>query len=137
VAFRVPAKLPPVGEPVEFEYNLHWMAESTRRPPTGQVVSTRVAGVPGRGELKRFVLEFTSPYLHAQPDDPEIEALVDVGGGARLEHPAVVMKNRFTGAWRVVFEIKPDPSGSPVELRCFLRKGQHVLTETWSYLWSP
>jgi glucan biosynthesis protein len=24
-----------------------------------------------------------------------------------------------------------------VELRCFLRKGQHVLTETWSYLWNP
>jgi glucans biosynthesis protein len=137
VAFWVPAKLPVAGEPIEFEYNLHWTADTRRRPPTGQVASTHVAGVPGRPELKRFVIEYTSAYLHAQPDDPEIEARVDVGNGARLEHPAVVMKNRFTGAWRVVFEIRPDPSGSPVELRCFLRKGPHVLTETWSYLWSP
>jgi glucans biosynthesis protein len=137
VAFWVPAKLPAVGEPIEFEYNLHWMSDAGRRPPNGQVASTHVAGVPGRVELKRFVIEFTSAYLHAQPDDPEIETLVHVGSGARLEHPAVVMKNRFTGAWRVVFEIRPDPSGGPVELRCFLRKGQHVLTETWSYLWSP
>jgi glucans biosynthesis protein len=93
--------------------------------------------VPGRSELKRFVLEFTSGYLQAQPDDPAIEAVVNVSGGAKQEHQAVALKNRFTGAWRVVFEIRPDPSGRSVELRCFLRKGPHVLTETWSYLWNP
>lgn len=137
VAFWTPAKLPAAGEPIEFEYDLHWVSETGRRPPAGQTVSTRVASVPGRAELKRFVIEFASSYLLAQPDDPAIEAVVNVSGGARQEHPAVALKNRFTGAWRVIFEIRPDPSGSPVELRCFLRKGQHVLTETWSYLWSP
>ena len=30
-----------------------------------------------------------------------------------------------------------DGSGRPVELRCFLRKGPHALTETWSYAWQP
>jgi len=49
----------------------------------------------------------------------------------------VVQKNPIAGTWRVVFELKPDASGTPVELRCFLRKGSHVLTETWSYLWNP
>jgi glucans biosynthesis protein len=137
VSCWVPAKLPPAGEAIEFEYNLHWFSEADRRPPGGQTSSTRVAEVPGRPELRRFVVEFTSPYLTGQPDDPEIEALVAVSGGARQEHHTVVQKNRFTGAWRVVFEIRPDASGSPVELRCFLRKGQHVLTETWSYLWNP
>lgn len=137
VAFWVPAKLPAAGEPVEFEYNLRWMAASGRRPPMGEVSSTRLADIPGRAGYKRFVIEFTSAYLHGQPDDPAIEARVDVSGGGRREGEPVVQKNRFTGAWRVVFEIKPDPSGSPVELRCFLRKGPHVLTETWSYLWNP
>jgi glucans biosynthesis protein len=137
VACWVPAKLPPAGEPVEFEYALHWMSDPGRRPPAGHTVSTRVAEVPGRPELRRIVLEFTGPYLQPQPDDPEIEAVVSVGGAARQEHATVVQKNRFTGAWRVVFEIRPDGSGGTVELRCFLRKGPHVLTETWSYLWSP
>ena len=60
-----------------------------------------------------------------------------VGAGARQEGGVVVQKNRLAGTWLVTFEIKPDPSGPPVELRCFLRKAQHVLTETWSYLWNP
>jgi glucans biosynthesis protein len=137
VAFWTPAKLPVEGEPIDFEYNLHWMSDPGPRPPAGHVISTRIAGVPGRPELKRFVLEFAGSYLNAQPDDPAIEALVAVSGGAKQENRAVVVKNRFSGAWRVAFEIRPDRSGSPVELRCFLRKGQHVLTETWSYLWNP
>lgn len=137
VAFWTPAKLPTPGEPIDFEYNLHWMSDPGRRPPAGRVISTRVAGVPGRSELKRFVLEFAGTYLNGQPADPAIEALVAVSGGGKLENDVVTVKNRFNGAWRVAFEIRPDATGSPVELRCFLRKGQHVLTETWSYLWNP
>jgi glucans biosynthesis protein len=136
VAFWVPAVLPPPGEPIAFEYDLHWMIEPGRRPPAGYVLSTRLAEVAGHPELKRFVVEYTGAYLKAEPDDPEIEAIVSVGPGAQREGGVSVQKNRFSGAWRVVFEVKPDPSGPPVELRCFLRKGPHVLTETWSYLWN-
>lgn len=136
VAFWTPAKLPPAGEPIEFEYNLHWLMDPGRRPPAGYAISTRVAAIPGQPDQRRFIVEFMSPYLNAQPDDPEIEAMVTIGAGARQTNHTVVQKNRFTGAWRVVFEIKPDDASGPVELRCFLRKGQHVLTETWSYLWN-
>lgn len=135
-AFWMPAQLPPPGEPIAFEYNLHWMTDPGPRPPAGFVASTRLANVMGRRELKRFVVEFTGGDLTAAPDDPEIEAVVTVGAGARQEGAAVVQRNRFANTWRVVFELKPDPSAPPVELRCFLRKGQHVLTETWSYLWN-
>jgi glucans biosynthesis protein len=137
VAFWVPEQLPSAGEPIAFEYNLHWLIDPGRRPPAGYVSSTRSAVVMGHPELRRFVVEFEGPYLKSQPEDPAIEAPVTVGVGARQVGTTVVQKNRFTGAWRVVFEIKPDPSAASVELRCFLRKGQHVLTETWSYLWSP
>ncbi|MDB6113218.1 MAG: mdoG [Lacunisphaera sp.] len=137
VAFWVPAQLPPPGEPIVFEYNLHWMLDPNHRPPAGYVTSTRIAQVVGRADLRRFVVEFAGPYLNGQPDDPDIEAVLTVGPGARHEGTTVVQKNRFSGAWRVIFEIKPAPAGPPVELRCFLRKGQHVLTETWSYLWNP
>ncbi len=41
------------------------------------------------------------------------------------------------GVWRVAFELVPDGSGQPVELRCFLREGDDILTETWSNLWNP
>ncbi len=136
VAFWTPAQLPPAGEPIVFDYNLHWLSDADRRPPGGYVSSTRQASVMNHPELHRFVVEFDGTYLHAQGDDPEIEAVVTVGNGAKQENSTVVQKNRFTGTWRVIFELKPDPAGPPVELRCFLRKGSHVLTETWSYLWN-
>ena len=48
-----------------------------------------------------------------------------------------IQKNPNNGTWRVTFALRPDGSGRAVELRCFLRKTPHVLTETWSYLWNP
>ncbi|HTH45996.1 MAG TPA: glucan biosynthesis protein G [Candidatus Limnocylindria bacterium] len=137
VAFWVPAQLPAPGEPITFEYNLHWFMDPDRRPPAGFVTSTRTAAVMGRPALRRFVLEFAGPYLRREPDDSAIEAVVSVVSGAQQDGAAVVQKNRFSGTWRVAFEIAPEAGGKPVELRCFLRKGQHVLTETWSYLWNP
>ncbi len=137
VAFWVPAQLPPPGEPIAFEYNLHWMADSGHRPPAGYVYSTRFADVMSRPELKRIVIEFAGSYLSAEADGSDIEAVVSVGAGARQDGGVVVQKNHAAGTWRVVFEVQAAPGGAPVELRCFLRKGQHVLTETWSYLWNP
>ena len=61
---------------------------------------------------------------------------VSVGDGAKLAY-MTVQKNPYNGMWRLGFGIKPDASGRPVELRCFLKKPPHVLTETWTYLWSP
>ena len=65
-----------------------------------------------------------------------IEPVISVGAGATLANQTI-QKNWFNKSWRVAFAIKPDGSGKPVELRCFLRKAPHVLTETWSYRWNP
>jgi glucans biosynthesis protein len=87
-------------------------------------------------ELERFWVDFDGPALHNHPADPAVEAIVSVSEGAKLVHQSI-QKNTFTGSWRVAFAIKPDGSGHPVELRCFLKREPHILTETWSYLWNP
>jgi glucans biosynthesis protein len=74
--------------------------------------------------------------LHALQADAPVEHEVSVGDGATLNHSSL-QKNAINGTWRVAFTIKPDGSGRPVELRCFLRKPSETLTETWSYLWQP
>jgi periplasmic glucans biosynthesis protein len=86
--------------------------------------------------LERFVVDFDGPYLNKAGPTPQIEPVVTVGDGGTLAN-ATVQKNPFNGTWRVSFAFKPDGTGRPVELRCFLRKPPHVLTETWSYLWQP
>ncbi|MFA6960002.1 MAG: glucan biosynthesis protein [Opitutaceae bacterium] len=139
VAFWVPAKLPPLGVPVKFEYKLHWFIEGNggRTPPSGYAVATRIGrSATHEPDLIRFWVDFTGTYLGNQRQVPDITADVSVGEGAKLVNQNLE-KNPYNGSWRVAFAIKPDGSGRPVELRCFLKKPPHILTETWSYLWSP
>ena len=136
VAFWVPAQLPAPGEPIEFEYKLHWFLDQIH-PPAGFVVATRTGrSLTHEPELRRFVVDFDGPYLHQQKADPTIEPVVSVGTGGTIAY-TTLQKNPFNDTWRLAFGFKSDGSGRPVELRCFLRKSPHVLTETWSYLWQP
>lgn len=138
VAFWSPEKLPEPGTPLVFEYNLHWFIEGQggRRPPAGFTVSTREgSSKTHQPELRRFWVDFDGLSLRTV-GATNIEAVVTVGEGATLEHQ-YVQKNPYNGTWRVAFAIKPDGSGRPVELRCFLKNEPHILTETWSHLWTP
>ena len=138
VAFWAPGSLPPPGEAFEFTYRLHWYLDASRRPPAGFAAATRLSTVYKRPELTRFLIDFDGPYLNAQPADPAIVPVVSVGEGAVLmAGTTTVQKNPNNGTWRVTFALRPDGTGRPVELRCFLSKTPHVLTETWSYLWNP
>ncbi len=135
-SFWVPESLPAPGEPIEYTYKLHWFMDQVH-PPAGYAESTR----HGRSktqepELERFVVDFAGSYLSKEGPNPLIEPVVTVGAGGSLVN-STVQKNPYNGTWRVAFAFKPDGSGRPVELRCFLRKTPHVLTETWSYLWQP
>ncbi len=139
VAFWVPAKLPRLDQPVRFDYKLHWFMEGKggRTPPAGYAMATRIGrSATHEPELVRFWVDYTGNYLRGQRMVPEITADVSVGPGAKLVHQSLE-KNPYNGTWRVAFAIKPDGSGKPVELRCFLQKPPHILTETWSYLWNP
>lgn len=136
VAMWVPEKIPAPGEALEFEYRLHWHLEPPG-PPAGYVRATRrgksAVYEPG---FERFVVDFTGSKLQALAAATPLEPVVSVGAGASFHH-ATVQKNPINGTWRAAFTIKPDGSGRPVELRCFVRQGDEALTETWSYLWQP
>jgi len=138
VAFWVPARLPAAGEPLEYEYFLHWYLGGPRRPPGGYTAATRLSTVFKQPGVTRFLIDFDGPYLHPHGADPTIEPVVTVGaGGALVPGTVTIEKNTHNGTWRAAFVVRPDGTGRPVELRCFLQKPPHVLTETWSYLWNP
>lgn len=132
VAFWTPEKLPSPGEPIEFEYRLHWLLES-RRGPAGMARATYHHRT---GEDERFLVEFAGATLNERGADAPPEAVVTAREGAKITHTSV-QKNPYDGSWRVAFVVRAVPPGRPIELRCFLRAAPHVLTETWSYLWQP
>jgi periplasmic glucans biosynthesis protein len=136
VAFWAPEKLPPPGQPIDVAYRMTWDLGRVP-PPRGFVRATR-HGKSARYEpgFERFVIDFDGPNLQATPADAKLEPVVTVGNGAKFNH-ASLQKNRINGTWRVAFTIRPDGSGHPVELRCFIRQGASSESETWSYLWQP
>jgi glucans biosynthesis protein len=140
VAFWVPDALPPVGKPFEAEYKLHWYLEGKAgavHPPAGYVDSTREGtSKTHEPEVRRFWINFDGSYLRTHPADSAVQAVVTVGKGAKLVNQSLE-KNPYNGTWRVALAVLPDGSGQPVELRCFLKREPHILTETWSYLWNP
>jgi glucans biosynthesis protein len=136
VAFWVPEKMPALGQPLELEYRLHWFIDQSYLPP-GYVVSTRHGRTKTHEpDLERFFIDFGGKEILSQKADPSVESVVTVGAGAKLVH-SIVQKNPYNDTWRAAFAIQPDGSGKPVELRCFLKKPDQVLSETWSYLWQP
>jgi len=136
VAFWVPETAPPAGEPLEFDYKLHWYLDEVR-PAGGWATATHVDYSPAN-RLARvtFAIDFDGPAPQRAGPDSGVQPVVSVGTGATLES-ATVRKDPARGRWLATFAITPDGSGKPVELRCFLRAAPHVLTETWTYLWNP
>lgn len=142
VAFFVPSKLPVKGEPLSFAYQMSWHhSSSSPRPPAGRVTATRIARAKTEA-ARLFVIDFVGAQLEALPEEKTVEGVITVGPGAKFLEQQVY-KNRVTGGWRLVFQIlleewistDKDPSKrkDPVELRAFLKLGDDVLTETWSY----
>jgi glucans biosynthesis protein len=132
VAFWTPEKLPPLGEPIELEYRLHWGLDQFE-PPAGRAVATYHQRTY---EHERFLVDFDGAWLNRQAKEPTIHPEVTVGAHGTLTHTSI-QKNPFNGSWRVTFVVKADGSGQPVDLNCQLRRGREILTEKWSYLWQP
>ncbi len=142
VAYWVPREPVSAGKSVTFSYSIFWYGDERHWPPGGRTVATR--GDEGTYDgVRRLVLDFEGEALRRLPADAVVEGVVTLGpvSGAGSPQPAElleqqVIRNPVTGGWRLVFQVAP-PDDDPVELRAFLRRGDDVLTETWSYLLVP
>ncbi len=138
VAYWVPSRpILPGSEPLAYSYGLTWYGEDAKWPPAGRAVATRVDGGTHE-DAYRFVVDFEGPELETLPPDAVLQGVVTVGtreGEGELIEQQVI-PNTVTGGWRLVFQVRPS-GGNPLELRAFLRRGEDVLTETWSYLLEP
>jgi glucans biosynthesis protein len=140
VTYWVPATAPTPTAPLSLAYSLFWYGKDAKRPPGGRVVGTRRDA--GTFEAaRRIVVDFEGPALRALPEDAVVQGVVTVAGGPEAQGRAEmleqqIVRNPVNGQWRLVFQLRPQDD-DPIELRAFLRHGENVLTETWSYLLVP
>jgi glucans biosynthesis protein len=135
VAFWEPKEGPRPGEPFDFGYRLHWYADNPAWPPRGRTLATRIGAIHD-SEDTRFVIDFGGGELAKLAPGAEVTANVSAGPPGVVSD-VVTHYNEYTRGWRVAFRLAAEDADEPIELRCFLATKGRVLTETWSYRWTP
>jgi periplasmic glucans biosynthesis protein len=133
VAFWRPSQPLPAQAEYRFTYRLHWCWTPPAMPSRATTAETRVGAGPEKG-TRRFVIDFVGGRLgDLKPDAPvELAITTSAGSVQRL----VAQPNPATRGWRVSFLLVPD-SAALCELRCTMKLGDELLSEVWSYRWTP
>jgi periplasmic glucans biosynthesis protein len=145
IAFWVPESLPEPGQPLNFSYRMSWHFPKGSPHGGGYVTATRISAGKDE-ETTKFVIDFEGDKLAALSEEAYPNAVITASEGVNLVEQQL-QKNAVTGGWRLVFQIHspkegtlekmlPDKRG-PINLWAFLRMGQDILTETWSYSFQP
>ncbi len=141
VAMWVPDGPARAGNSYDFSYRLHWVAEEPFPSTLGKVVATRLGngGQPGTARprgVRKFMVEFRGPPLEAIPFGTKPEVVLSASRGSFSYVFAEAVPNDVPGHWRAQFDLTV-AGNEPVEMRCFLKAGETVLTETWLYQYLP
>jgi glucans biosynthesis protein len=136
VAFWEPKEKKLPLQPYQFSYSMHWTLDETKLSPN-RVIATRVGADSRDPKWRQIVIDFAGPKLSALPAGTDLEAIASCSTNASITE-SQVFPVPSTGAWRAIIMLEPKPGNNdPVDIRCTLHKGNEVLTETWTYLWSP
>lgn len=139
VAFFELKNPPASGESLEYSYTLSMKMRDEIDLSPDRVVATRVGLDPTFADTRRFVIDFDGPGLRKIPADGPIFAEINSSANGYVTENQCY-KNVMTGGWRVEFKLDTDEANiDPVELRCLLKNPNtnEILSETWSYQWSP
>ena len=136
VVFWDPKDKPAPLQPCRFAYTVRWMGGADKITEN-KVVSTRVGLDTIGGNGRQFVIDFDGPMLDSIPENDPPQAIANCSTNAAIYFNQV-LRNPDAGAWRVILKMQPRSGNTdPVDLRCTLQKGTNLLSETWTYQWSP
>jgi glucans biosynthesis protein len=137
VAFWDPKEKPKPMQPFRYGYTMFWTRENDRKISENSVIATRI-GADGRDRSKREIcVDFKGPKLDsfAESDPPQVISSCSENG---VITESQVFRNPFDRSWRVILKLQPARDNKePIDVRCTLKKGDEVVSETWAYLWSP
>jgi glucans biosynthesis protein len=141
VAMWVPAEPARAGQALEFRYRTHWTAEEPFPTPLARCVATRLgnggqAGTSRPRGVRKFMVEFKGEPLAKLAPGVIPRPVLSASRGEFSNILTEAVPNDVPGHWRTQFDLTVT-SADPVELRCYLRSGDEVLSETWLYQYHP
>jgi glucans biosynthesis protein len=138
VAFWDPKNKPAPMQPYRFGYTLCWEnADADLKLSENRVVSTRIGLDSDNANTRVIMVDFAGPELDAIPEGNPPQAIASCSTNAAIVWNQT-LRNTFLKTWRVVLKMQPKPGNTdPVDIRCTLQRGTNILSETWTYQWSP
>jgi periplasmic glucans biosynthesis protein len=121
----VPDSVPPEG--LRIAYRMHVAPDMPGLSGFGHAVATRLTRTDPR--RTRVYVDFALPSLPEGALDVVVSA-----GGAEVRARSVV-PNAYVHGVRATFDLERPDAARDVELRAYVKQGEHALTETWSYRW--
>jgi glucans biosynthesis protein len=141
VAFWNPASPWQPGNEYPLSYRMTWgedMPDAPTELGTVRATRTGIGGVVGQPREKfsrRFAVDFAGGTLAMLDGNAGVEAVVTTSRGD-TELVSARPLNEING-FRAMFDLVPDDSTDPIELRLYLKLGEQALTETWLYQYLP
>jgi glucans biosynthesis protein len=137
VAFWDPKNKPAPLQPYRFGYSVYWTMENDFKLSDNKAVSTRVGQDLSCQDCRQFIIDFAGPKLDHLPETNGPESIANCSGNAVILNDQVIRCPELN-TWRVILKMQPKPGNTdPVDLRCTLQQGTNILSETWTYQWSP
>jgi glucans biosynthesis protein len=141
VAMWVPAEPARAGQELSFTYRTHWVGDEPYPTPLARCVATRLGngGQPGTQRpkgVRKFLVEFFGPPLARLPAGTLPQPVLTASRGTFSYIRTEAVPNDVPGHWRAQFDLTVTGT-DPVEIRCYLRSGDDVLSETWLYQYQP
>jgi glucans biosynthesis protein len=137
VAFWNPKVKPQPMQAKRYAYTLYWTLENDMKLSPNRVVATRIGAHPRNANWRQIVIDFDGPQLAVIPETNAPVAIASCSpNGAITENQ--VFYNPLKRNWRVTLGMEPKAGNrDPVDLRCTLQHQNEVVSETWTYHWSP
>ena len=140
VAFWKPEEPVQIGKEYLFSYSLSWGDGSAVKVPlaTAQATRTGLGGVVGQPRKYfswRFAIDFAGPAFANLPAKAKVEPVITASRG-RVEISSARPLDALKG-YRAMFDLVPDASSEPIDLRLYLKVDGKPLTETWLYQYTP
>jgi glucans biosynthesis protein len=141
VAMWVPADPVRAGQAIELRYRMHWSAEEPYPTPLARVIATRLgnggqAGTNRPKGVRKFMVEFIGQPLTRLPSGVIPRPVLTASRGEFSNILTEAVPNNVPGHWRTQFDLTVTGT-EPVEMRCYLRNENEVLSETWLYQYHP
>ena len=141
VAFWNPETPLEPGQEHLVSYRLNWgetMPEAPYELATTQATRTGLGGVVGKDRTYfswRFAIDFAGGMLDMLGPDAKVEEVITASRGT-VEITSARPLHAING-YRAMFDLVPDDSEEPIDLRVYLKLDDQPLTETWVYQYTP